>query len=54
MDEGELQEGLTLKELFQVLKDKGNVEGGSEVNRHALCALRLSIRLRLRKKQSRG
>jgi hypothetical protein len=40
MNEGKLQEGLTLKELFQVLKDKSNVKGGSEINRYAPCAMR--------------
>lgn len=43
MDEGKLKEGLTWKELFQVPKDKGNVKGGSEVNRHAPCAMRYAF-----------
>ena len=37
MDGGELKEGLTWKELFQVLKDKEKAEDESEVNRYAPC-----------------
>ena len=42
MDGGELKEGLTLKELFHILKDKGKVKDGSEVNRYAPCAMRFA------------
>ena len=42
MDEGELREGLTLKELFQVLKDKGNFKNWSEVDRYAPYAMRFA------------
>ncbi len=39
MNENELVEGMTLKEFFQVLKDKGNVKDRSEVNPYAPCAM---------------
>jgi len=42
MDGGELKEGLTWKELFQVLKDKEKAEDESEVNRYAPCATRFA------------
>ena len=42
MDGGELKEGLTWKDLFQVLKDKEKAEDESEVNRHAPCAMRFA------------
>jgi radical SAM superfamily enzyme YgiQ (UPF0313 family) len=42
MDGGELKEGLTWKELFQVLKDKEKAEDESEVNRYAPCAMRFA------------
>jgi radical SAM superfamily enzyme YgiQ (UPF0313 family) len=40
MDEKELEEGFTVKELFQVLKDKGNVKNSSDVDRYAPYAMR--------------
>jgi hypothetical protein len=42
MDGGELKEGLTWKELFQVLRDKEKAEDESEVNRYAPCAMRFA------------
>jgi hypothetical protein len=42
MDGGELKEGLTWKDLFQVLKDKEKAEDESEVNRYAPCAMRFA------------
>jgi tRNA A37 methylthiotransferase MiaB len=42
MDGGELKEGLTWKELFQVLRDKEKAEDEPEVNRYAPCAMPLA------------
>ena len=42
MDGRELKEGLTWKELFQVLKDKEKAEDESEVNPYAPCAMRFA------------
>ncbi len=43
MDGGELKEGITWQELFQVLKDKEKAEDESEVNRYAPCAMRFAF-----------
>jgi len=51
MDEKELEEGLTVKELFQVLKDKGNVKDGSEFGRYAPCAMPFASFKRVKAKE---
>jgi anaerobic magnesium-protoporphyrin IX monomethyl ester cyclase len=42
MDGKELEEGITWKELFQVLRDKEKAQDESEVNRYAPCAMRFA------------